>query len=48
LNRWDFHPECYPNAVFAAAHVVNLPTDTGEPERVLEFIEKNKELIIPL
>jgi len=26
-------------------HLVNLPTDTKQPERVLEFIEKNKDLI---
>lgn len=45
LSPWGFEPERYPNAVFAAAHVVNLPTDTNQPEKVLEFVEKNKDLI---
>jgi len=45
LSKWGFETERYPNAVFAAAHVVNLPTDTKKPERVLEFVEKNRDLI---
>ena len=45
LSKWGFEPERYPNAVFAAAHVVNLPTDTKHPEKVLEFVDKNKDLI---
>ncbi len=45
LSPWGFEPERYPNAVFAAAHVVNLPTDTKKPERVIEFLEKHKDLI---
>lgn len=45
LSKWGFAPERYPNAVFAAAHVVNLPTDTKKPERVLEFMEKNRDLV---
>jgi dTDP-4-amino-4,6-dideoxygalactose transaminase len=45
LSKWGFEPERYPNAVFASAHVVNLPTDTKKPERVLEFVEKNRDLI---
>jgi len=45
LSKWGFEPERYPNAVFAAAHVVNLPTDTKKPERVLEFVDRNRDLI---
>jgi dTDP-4-amino-4,6-dideoxygalactose transaminase len=45
LSKWGFEPERYPNAVFAAAHVVNLPTDTKKPERVLDFVEKNRDFI---
>ena len=45
LDKWGFEPERYPNAVFAAAHVVNLPTDSKNPDRVLEFVEKNRDLI---
>lgn len=46
LNQWKFDPERYPNAVFAASHVVNLPTDTRKPEKVLDFIDKNSSLIM--
>lgn len=45
MSKWGFEPERYPNAVFAAAHVVNLPTDTKKLERVLEFVEKNRDLV---
>ena len=37
-----------PNAVFAAAHVVNLPANSKKPERVLEFVEKNRDLIFDM
>jgi dTDP-4-amino-4,6-dideoxygalactose transaminase len=47
LSPWGFEPERFPNAVFAAAHVVNLPTDTKKPEKVLEFINRNADLILP-
>jgi perosamine synthetase len=45
LSKWGFESERYPNAVFASAHVVNLPTDTETPERVLDFLDANKGLI---
>ncbi len=46
LSCWDFDPALYPNAVFSAAHVVNLPTDVKNPKRVLEFLDKNADLIL--
>lgn len=46
LSKWGFEPKCYPNAVFAASHVVNLPTDTKQPERVLKFLDKNSSFIM--
>ncbi|OHD23458.1 MAG: hypothetical protein A2Y38_10215 [Spirochaetes bacterium GWB1_59_5] len=45
LTPWDFDTSLYPNAVFAAAHVVNLPADTRAPEKVLDFVDKNMSLI---
>jgi perosamine synthetase len=45
LSKWDFQAERYPNAVFAAAHVVNLPTDMRAPQKVLDFLEANREMI---
>ncbi|MEN6411836.1 MAG: DegT/DnrJ/EryC1/StrS family aminotransferase [Veillonellales bacterium] len=46
LNQWKFDPERYPNAVFAASHVVNIPTDTQKPEKVLDFIDRNADMIM--
>ena len=46
LSPWGFEPERYPNAVFASSHVVNLPTDTNQPERVTEFLYNNRDLIM--
>jgi hypothetical protein len=46
LSEWGFDPERYPNAVFAAAHVVNLPTDTHHPDKVIAFLEKHTDLIL--
>jgi len=46
LSEWGFDLERYPNAVFAAAHVVNLPTDTHHPDKVIEFLEKHTDLIL--
>lgn len=46
LNQWKFVPERYPNAVFAASHVVNIPTDTRKPEKVLDFIDRNADMIM--
>ena len=45
LSPWGFEPECYPNAVFAASHVVNLPTDTQYLDKVIAFLEKHTDLI---
>jgi dTDP-4-amino-4,6-dideoxygalactose transaminase len=47
LSKWDFDLAQYPKAVFAALHVVNLPTDTKHPQRVIDFIVKNADLILP-
>lgn len=46
LRQWSFDFDQYPNAVFAASHVVNLPTDTRNPEAVMDFVEKNTALVM--
>ena len=46
LSKWGFESDRYPNAVFAASHVVNLPTDTREPGKVLEFVDRNADLVM--
>jgi hypothetical protein len=45
LSKWGFEEENYPNAVFAASHVVNLPTDTNNPDMVMEFVDRNRDLV---
>jgi len=45
LSPWGFEPERYLNAVFAASHVVNLPTDTHHPDKVIAFLQKHVDLI---
>jgi len=45
LSPWHFDPSRYPNAVFAADHVVNLPTDTRQPEKVVQFLQAHEDLI---
>lgn len=48
LSPWDFDTARYPQASFAGAHVVNLPTDTSLIEPVIAFLKNNSELILPL
>lgn len=47
LENWFFYGENYPIAVEAAAKVVNLPTETRNPEKVIAFLEKQLDMILP-
>lgn len=38
LGRWGFDPAVYPNAVYAADHVVNLPIGTADLDKLLPFL----------
>ena len=40
FEQWHLNPELFPNAVFAARHVVNLPTDVKNMEGILRFLQK--------
>jgi len=40
FEQWYLNPELFPNAVFAAKHIVNLPTDVKNAEVVLQFLQK--------
>jgi dTDP-4-amino-4,6-dideoxygalactose transaminase len=46
LERWSFYSALYPKAVFASSHVVNLPTDEDNIEKILCFIKENNSLIM--
>ena len=46
LDDWHFNEADFPNAVFAAQHVVNLPTTNIESKRVINFLSQNINLIM--
>ncbi|MDD4148984.1 MAG: aminotransferase class I/II-fold pyridoxal phosphate-dependent enzyme [Bacteroidales bacterium] len=40
FEKWFIDPENYPIANEAAKHVVNIPVDTKNPQRIISFLEK--------
>ena len=46
FHQWGLFPELFPNAFFAGQHMVNLPTDTQNPEKVCNFMDSILELIM--
>ena len=47
LARWWFHAGHFPVAEGLARTVVNLPTDTLDPDKVLSFLNHHLPLIEP-
>jgi perosamine synthetase len=45
-EKWDFDSDKVPNALYLARHIENLPTDTNDPEKVLDFLKINIEELI--
>lgn len=45
-EQWDLDPDKIPVARFCSEHIVNFPTETQNPEKVLKFAEDNIENII--
>jgi len=39
FERWQFHAELYPHAVFIGKRMVNLPTDTKDTAHILRFLQ---------
>ena len=48
LERWRFHAGDFPVAERLARTVVNLPTDTLDPDKVLSFLNAHLALIEPI
>jgi perosamine synthetase len=48
LERWRFHTGDFPVAERLARTVVNLPTDTLDPDKVLSFLSNHLALIEPI
>ncbi|MFZ4523424.1 MAG: DegT/DnrJ/EryC1/StrS family aminotransferase [Bacteroidales bacterium] len=46
FNKWLVDLTAIPVATNISAHVLNLPTDTKHPEKVLLFLDKNLDLLL--
>lgn len=46
FEQWKLNTEQFPNAVFAGKHIINLPTDTDHPERIIDFLQTINDKII--
>jgi len=46
FEQWFINPEDYPVAHEISQHILNLPTDTIQVEKVIEFLTKNIEDIV--
>lgn len=38
FELWKLNPELYPKATFAGKHMINIPTDTHEIEKIIAFL----------
>ena len=45
LNQWDYQKGSCVRAEAASADLVNLPTDIGSINKIIHFLEDNKDLI---
>ena len=45
FSNWYFQPEKYPAAKYISEHIVNLPTNPSNLDKVLTFIKNNLSLI---
>ncbi len=41
FEKWFLDPENFPNAAYVSKHVLNLPTEIENPEKVLAFLTQN-------
>lgn len=46
FEKWKLNTELFPNAVFTGKHIINLPTDTDHPERIIDFLKTINDKII--
>jgi dTDP-4-amino-4,6-dideoxygalactose transaminase len=48
FGQWKLNTELFPNAVFAGKHIINLPTDTHHPERIIDFLKTINDKILDI
>ncbi len=46
FEKWFLKPENFPNASYVSKHVLNLPTEIENPEKVLAFLSQNIDDIL--
>ncbi|MCB0824079.1 MAG: DegT/DnrJ/EryC1/StrS family aminotransferase, partial [Bacteroidales bacterium] len=44
--EWDLHEITIPIALYLSKHIVNLPTETKNPEKVIKFVKNNIDQLI--
>lgn len=45
LDTWEVNPDELPNGMYACAHMVNLPTDETDTEKVIRFLNEHISMI---
>ncbi len=45
FHSWGFNEACFPEAVYAASKIVNIPTDIENNTRVIKFLASNLDMI---
>lgn len=45
LSVWKMDTKAVPNAMYVCEHMVNLPTEIKDPDKVIRFLEGHKEMI---
>ena len=46
LSTWWIDEKQIPNAMYASKHMVNLPTEVSDPEKVVRFIQRHENMIL--
>lgn len=46
FEQWGLSSDLFPNSFFAGCHMINLPTDTTNPDKVCAFLDSILDLIM--
>lgn len=46
FEKWELDPDQYPVSKYKSSHILNLPTDTKNINKIIRFLEKNIEELI--
>jgi len=48
LKQWELNKIDYPNSKYSSEKMINIPTDTNEIEKVINFLKENMSFIVHL